>query len=83
MNDITQALVLGIIGITFTMFHQLFEFVQMFLLDRDFHVTVYGNGGLTQWMLAGLGVCQVLSSLKIPLLWIMIADSGEKVLRTG
>mmetsp|Transcript_1948 Transcript_1948/g.3907 ORF Transcript_1948/g.3907 Transcript_1948/m.3907 type:complete len:387 (+) Transcript_1948:38-1198(+) len=76
MNDITEALVLAIIGVTFMFLHQTFEFVQMMIRSESFHETVYTNGGLLQWCLGGLGLCQVLSSLKIPLLWLMIASSG-------
>jgi hypothetical protein len=48
----------------------------MFLLDRDFHKAAYTNGGILQICLAGLGLVLVLASLKIPLLWMVIASSG-------
>ena len=76
MNDITQALVLSIFGIMFILTHQVTELAQMFLLDRDFHKVIYTNGGILQICLAGLGLVLVLASLKIPLLWIVIASSG-------
>mmetsp|Transcript_8638 Transcript_8638/g.15683 ORF Transcript_8638/g.15683 Transcript_8638/m.15683 type:complete len:357 (-) Transcript_8638:51-1121(-) len=76
MNDITQALVLSIFGIMFVLTHQVTELTQMFLLDKEFHKAIYTNGGLLQICLAGLGLVLVLASLKIPLLWIVIASSG-------
>mmetsp|Transcript_19601 Transcript_19601/g.40939 ORF Transcript_19601/g.40939 Transcript_19601/m.40939 type:complete len:366 (+) Transcript_19601:251-1348(+) len=76
MNDIMQCLLLAIAGTIFTMIHQSAELTQMLLLDHDFHVAIYRNGGLLQICLVGLGGCVVLSSLKIPLLWMVIASSG-------
>jgi hypothetical protein len=76
MNDITIALIMATIGSVFVLLHQVFEFAQMFLRDPDFHSVVYNNGGALQFCLGGMGLCQVLSSLKIPLLWLMIATSG-------
>eukprot|EP00520_Triparma_pacifica_P018637 CAMPEP_0118637278 /NCGR_PEP_ID=MMETSP0785-20121206/3068_1 /TAXON_ID=91992 /ORGANISM="Bolidomonas pacifica, Strain CCMP 1866" /LENGTH=342 /DNA_ID=CAMNT_0006528455 /DNA_START=1034 /DNA_END=2059 /DNA_ORIENTATION=+ len=76
MNDITQALVLSIAGIMFVLIHQITELAQMFLLDPEFHEAAYTNGGILQICLAGLGLLLVLASLKIPLLWIVIASSG-------
>jgi hypothetical protein len=76
MNDITQALVLSVGGIAFVLVHQVTELTQMFLLDRDFHKAAYTNGGILQICLAGLGLVLVLASLKIPLLWMVIASSG-------
>ena len=76
MNDITICLIMATIGSVFVLLHQLFELLQIFLMSADFHAIVYGNGGLLQFCLGGMGLCQVLSSLKIPLLWLMIATSG-------
>mmetsp|Transcript_9193 Transcript_9193/g.18414 ORF Transcript_9193/g.18414 Transcript_9193/m.18414 type:complete len:364 (+) Transcript_9193:74-1165(+) len=76
MNDIMQCLILAIAGTSCILIHQSAELAQMFLLDRAFHEAIYRNGGLLQICLAGLGGCAVLSSLKIPLLWMAIASSG-------
>ena len=76
MNDIMQCLILAIVGTACILIHQTAELAQMFLLDRDFHSAIYRNGGLLQICLSGLGGCVVLSSLKIPLLWMAIASSG-------
>ena len=65
MNDIMQCLILAIAGTACILVHQGAELLQMFLLDRDFHVAIYRNGGLLQICLGGLGGCVVLSSLKV------------------
>ena len=61
MNVITQALFLSIIGVFFVFLHQLMELMQIFRRDPDFHIAVYGNGGILQICLGGIGLCLVLS----------------------
>ncbi|GMH56923.1 hypothetical protein TL16_g02252 [Triparma laevis f. inornata] len=75
-NDITKALVLTTLAVTFEIVHQSCETIQMFMKDPVNHLTFYGTPGIAQTTLSGMGCCMVLSDLNIPLLWMQIASSG-------
>jgi hypothetical protein len=76
MNAVSQALVFTMMSQVFVASHQAYELNTIIKMDKDLSWSMYRPGGVGGILLTCIGVSIIVSSLKLPLLWLDIASSS-------